>query len=167
MKITLRTLFVLFSFLSVNAIAQGDKWKSYPDSTFWNFYSANSISVEEIVAKAQGKRLLVFYFQHQGMNINNFNAKVLSDTAVTNFIAANFYPLAIDIDIDNVNPEKGNQGRGLTYYKFMKDQTYYIEETPAFSVYNQQGVLRGSKSFIRIDHNTKNAVLEFLQKRLK
>ncbi|MCB9222950.1 MAG: hypothetical protein R2780_13705 [Crocinitomicaceae bacterium] len=139
-------------------LAQNEHWKSYPDSTIWNFYNDPDISVDRIVAKAGGKRLLLFYFEISKTDINKMNQHVLYDPEVVKYMTENFYLLAIGLD-SNPAFEKG-------YRKFLQEQTYYIQTTPAFSIYNNEGVLRGSKPFTNATSKTKLEFLEFLKKRL-
>ena len=81
------------------------------------------------------------------------------DPEVVAYMKEHFYLLAIGLD---TNPlfEK-------TYRKFLEEQTYYIKTTPAFSIYNPEGVLRGSKPFLKATAQTKEQFLEFLKKRLQ
>ncbi|MBD3637499.1 MAG: hypothetical protein HUJ25_09115 [Crocinitomicaceae bacterium] len=143
------------------------EWTSHPDSSIFNFYTAKDISVDQLLEMSKGKRVLVYYYEHYRIDVNNFNAKVLSDTTIVNFIKENFYPIAVNLDIDRMSPSDPYEKRSKAYKDFLKEQTYYIEQTPAFSVYNGAGVLRGSKSFLDADFATRTKFLEYLKKRLK
>lgn len=147
--------------------SQNEKWTSHPDSSLFKRYTKKTISVNELMAYANGKRVLVYYYEHTNKNVNDFNAFVIAQPEVYSFIQENFYPIAVDLDIDVLDVSNKNVGRSKIYRDFLKEQTYYIEATPAFSVYNPQGQLRGSKSFLKTTKDTAESFMAFLQKRLK
>ena len=137
---------------------QMENWKSYPDSTIWSFYNESEITVEKIVERGGGKSVLLFYFEASSIHVNHMNRYVLYDPEVVKFMTDNFFLLAIGLD---VHPQYEK-----AYRKFLTDQTFYIQTTPAFSIYNPEGILRGSKPFNNAKPETKQEFLDFLKKRL-
>lgn len=160
-------LLIFVSLIALSVDAQGDKWTSHPDTSIFHYYTKNTISLNELRAEAGNSRILVYYYQHFNIHANNFNGKVLNDPVIIDFIKSNFYPIAIDLDIDRFEPSEADSKRNRVYRKFLEEQAYYVKVTPAFSIYNPEGVLRGTKTFIRADESTREPFLEFLKKRLK
>jgi hypothetical protein len=165
----MKQLFCVLTYILVSStsIAQDALWSSHPDSSIFNSYTQREISVELFINESKGQRVLLYYYEHFSLRVNKFHEMVLGNPTVRNFILENFYPIAVDLDIDKMTAGASDVGRCKTYRKFLKEQTYYIEATPAFSVYNPAGILRGSKTFLKTTELTVQNVLEFLKKRLK
>lgn len=168
MSTLLKLIFVATIVSIVSPVwSQGDKWTTHPDTAVFNYYTQKELSVDLLRKEAGGKRILVFYYEHFSIHANHFNGRVLNDTSITNFILRHFYPIAIDLDIDKMDPNDEDKGRSKTYRKFLVEQTYYVKVTPAFSIYNSSGVLRGSKPYLNASEATRKEFMEFMQKRLK
>ena len=152
------------------SFCQGEKWTSHPDTSIFHSYTSNDISVEKLQSRASGRFILVYYYEHFSMRVNHFNQWVMGDTSVYNFIQDNFYPVCIDLDIDKMGPNEADIKRSKTYRKFLRDQAYYVEKTPAFSIYNPKGELKGTKTFLNAKReNAKEiiaTVLDWMKKRL-
>lgn len=166
---TLSRLIFLLLCVSISSTAwtQGEKWTTHPDTAVFKYYKQKELSVDLLLKEAGGKRILVYYYEHFSIHANHFNGRVLNDTSITNFILKHFYPIAIDLDMDKMDPSEEDKGRSKTYRKFLTDQTFYIKVTPAFSIYNTSGVLRGSKPYLKATEATRKEFMEFMKKRLK
>src|SRR5690606_9079039 len=113
--------------------------------------------------RAGGKFVLLYYYEHMTMNVNNFNLHVLGDTAVVNFIRQNFYPICLDLDIDKLGPGEPDIKRSKTYREFLTEQSYYVTKTPAFSIYSPKGKLNGTKTFLNVKReNARDVIASFL-----
>lgn len=157
--------------VSTHGFTQDGKWSSHPDTSIFDSYNAYEISVQRLQERANGKFILLYYYEHLTMRVNNFNLWVLGDTAVVNYITSYFYPICLDLDIDKLGPDAPDIKRSKTYRTFLTEQTYYVTATPAFSIYTPTGKLNGTKTFLNAKRETANEVvasfLDWMQKRLR
>ena len=166
MKVRPFLIIILLTVIKPNAFSQDGKWSSHPDTAIFKYYTARQISVDLLQQKAPHKFILVYYYEHYSIRVNNFNKIVLGDTAVVNYILSNFYPICVDLDIDKIGPEDQDKDRSRVYRKFLSEQAYYVKVTPAFSIYNPSGELKGTKTFINAKKESIQEFLDWMKKRL-